>query len=164
VADTAPFVDLARSLGPAASLQPAFDAEPAYRSEIAARLFLSQHTVRDHIRTVFDKVGVSSRAELVANLFAEHDSERAHADLVHVCARRARVRGTRVSARLPEGHDGSDQGCAARHRALTSGTPGGSSPFLRSGHDIETRPAGLPPPRCRRCRRRGPRRMWRGVR
>ena len=52
-------------------------------SEIAARLFLSQHTVRDHIKTVFDKVGVSSRAELVARLFAEHYTERAHADLVH---------------------------------------------------------------------------------
>lgn len=52
-------------------------------SEIAGRLFLSQHTVRDHIKTVFDKVGVSSRAELVAKLFAEHYSERAHADIVH---------------------------------------------------------------------------------
>jgi DNA-binding NarL/FixJ family response regulator len=52
-------------------------------SEIAARLFLSQHTVRDHIKTVFEKVGVSSRAELVARLFAEHYSERAHTDLVH---------------------------------------------------------------------------------
>ena len=52
-------------------------------SEIAARLFLSPHTVRDHIKTVFEKVGVSSRAELVARLFAEHYSERAHADLVH---------------------------------------------------------------------------------
>ena len=52
-------------------------------SEIAARLFLSQHTVRDHIKTVFEKVGVSSRAELVAKLFAEHYTERAHADLTH---------------------------------------------------------------------------------
>lgn len=52
-------------------------------SEIASRLFLSQHTVRDHIKTVFEKVGVSSRAELVAKLFAEHYAERAHADLVH---------------------------------------------------------------------------------
>lgn len=52
-------------------------------SEIAARLFMSQHTVRDHIKAVFDKVGVSSRAELVAKLFAEHYSQRAHADLVH---------------------------------------------------------------------------------
>jgi DNA-binding CsgD family transcriptional regulator len=52
-------------------------------SEIAARLFLSQHTVRDHIKTVFDKVGVSSRAELVAKLFAEHYNAPAHADMVH---------------------------------------------------------------------------------
>jgi DNA-binding CsgD family transcriptional regulator len=52
-------------------------------SEIAARLFMSQHTVRDHIKSVFDKVGVSSRAELVAKLFAEHYAERAHADMAH---------------------------------------------------------------------------------
>ena len=53
-------------------------------SEIAARLHLSQHTVRDHIKTVFDKVGVSSRAELVAKLFAEHYRGPAHADIVKV--------------------------------------------------------------------------------
>lgn len=52
-------------------------------SEIAARLYLSPHTVRDHIKTVFEKVGVSSRTELVAKLFAEHYTDRAHADLVH---------------------------------------------------------------------------------
>ena len=52
-------------------------------SEIATRLYLSQHTVRDHIKTVFEKVGVSSRAELVAKLFAEHYSAPAHADMVH---------------------------------------------------------------------------------
>jgi DNA-binding CsgD family transcriptional regulator len=52
-------------------------------SEIADRLFLSQHTVRDHIKAVFDKVGVSSRAELVAKLFAEHYTQRAHADMSH---------------------------------------------------------------------------------
>ena len=52
-------------------------------SENAGRLFLSQHTVLDHIKTVFEKVGVSSRAALVAKLFADHYSELAHADLVH---------------------------------------------------------------------------------
>lgn len=52
-------------------------------SEIAARMFLSPHTVRDHIKMVFEKVGVSSRAELVAKLFAEHYSGPAHADMVH---------------------------------------------------------------------------------
>lgn len=40
--------------------------------EIAARLHLSAHTVRDYVKTVFDKVAVSSRGELVATLFAEH--------------------------------------------------------------------------------------------
>ena len=41
-------------------------------AEIAAALHLSAHTVRDHVKTIFDKVGVSSRGELVAKLFAEH--------------------------------------------------------------------------------------------
>ena len=53
-------------------------------SEIAGRLHLSQHTVRDHIKTVFEKVGVSSRAELVAKLFAEHYTGPAHADMVKI--------------------------------------------------------------------------------
>jgi DNA-binding CsgD family transcriptional regulator len=41
-------------------------------AQIAAGLHLSTHTVRDYVKTVFDKVGVSSRGELVAKLFAEH--------------------------------------------------------------------------------------------
>ncbi|HEY1238451.1 MAG TPA: helix-turn-helix transcriptional regulator [Solirubrobacterales bacterium] len=41
-------------------------------AEIAERLFLSAHTVRDHVKAIFEKVGVSSRGELVARLFAEH--------------------------------------------------------------------------------------------
>jgi len=41
-------------------------------SEIAASLFLSAHTVRDYIKSIFEKVGVNSRGELVAQLFAEH--------------------------------------------------------------------------------------------
>ncbi|MFI6316155.1 LuxR C-terminal-related transcriptional regulator [Nonomuraea sp. NPDC050556] len=38
--------------------------------EIAGRLFISPHTVRDHIKAVFGKVRVSSRGELVARLYA----------------------------------------------------------------------------------------------
>jgi DNA-binding NarL/FixJ family response regulator len=40
--------------------------------EIAAELFLSAHTVRDHLKAIFAKVGVASRGELVATLFADH--------------------------------------------------------------------------------------------
>jgi DNA-binding CsgD family transcriptional regulator len=41
-------------------------------SAIAARLYLSVHTVRDYIKAIFEKAGVSSRGELVATLFANH--------------------------------------------------------------------------------------------
>lgn len=52
-------------------------------AEIATELFLSPHTVRDHIKTVFEKVGVSSRGELVARLFGEHYADRFHDSLIH---------------------------------------------------------------------------------
>jgi DNA-binding CsgD family transcriptional regulator len=39
--------------------------------EVAARLFLSRHTVRDHVKAIFRKVGVASRPELTAALSQE---------------------------------------------------------------------------------------------
>jgi DNA-binding CsgD family transcriptional regulator len=47
-------------------------ARGAGTADIADALFLSAHTVRDHVKAIFAKVGVSSRGELVAKLFAEH--------------------------------------------------------------------------------------------
>jgi DNA-binding CsgD family transcriptional regulator len=47
-------------------------ARGASTAEIARSLVISTHTVRDYIKAIFAKVGVSSRGELVAKLFAEH--------------------------------------------------------------------------------------------
>ena len=46
-------------------------ARGASTADIADELFLSAHTVRDHVKAIFAKVGVTSRGELVAKLFAD---------------------------------------------------------------------------------------------
>jgi DNA-binding CsgD family transcriptional regulator len=59
-------------------------ARGATTAEIAAELFLSPHTVRDYVKTVFEKFAVSSRAELVARLYGEHYTDPLHETMVHV--------------------------------------------------------------------------------
>jgi DNA-binding CsgD family transcriptional regulator len=50
-------------------------------AEMTQRLGISPHTVRDHIKSLFGKVGVRSRAELVGRIFAEHYFDRLEADV-----------------------------------------------------------------------------------
>jgi hypothetical protein len=40
--------------------------------------------VRDYLKAVFEKLGVSSRGELVARLYGEHYADRLHETMVHV--------------------------------------------------------------------------------
>ncbi len=83
-AEIAPIIIEAYSLTPRERDVLAAIARGGSTGEIAGELFLSQHTVRDYVKSVFEKVGVSSRGELVARLFGEHYSDRLHEAMVEV--------------------------------------------------------------------------------
>ncbi len=39
--------------------------------ELAKRMFISPYTVKDHLKSVFDKLGVHSRRELITGMFGQ---------------------------------------------------------------------------------------------
>ena len=45
-------------------------------TDIGQRLHLSAYTVQDHLKSIFDKTGASSRGQVVARLFFAHDAPR----------------------------------------------------------------------------------------
>jgi DNA-binding NarL/FixJ family response regulator len=70
--EIAPIIVQAYELSPREQQITQLIAQGHATAEIANRLHLSSHTVRDYVKAIFEKVGVSTRGELVAKLFAEH--------------------------------------------------------------------------------------------
>ncbi len=68
-ADRAEIFGRAHGLSPRErDLLAALSSGPGTR-ELAGRLFIAEHTVQDHLRSIFDKTGVRSRSALVARAF-----------------------------------------------------------------------------------------------
>jgi DNA-binding CsgD family transcriptional regulator len=82
--EIAPIIVEAYALSPREQEVTRLIARGAGTAEIAAALFVSPHTVRDYVKAVFEKVGVSSRGELTAKLFAEHYTRPLHQGVRHV--------------------------------------------------------------------------------
>jgi DNA-binding CsgD family transcriptional regulator len=80
-AEVAPIIVEAYQLGPREQQVTRMVARGLSTTEMATSLCLSTHTVRDYLKQVFEKVGVSTRGELVAKVFAEHYREPLEADM-----------------------------------------------------------------------------------
>ncbi len=71
--------------------------------EIGADLIISVHTVRDHIKAIYDKAGVNSRGELVAQLFSNHVLDHFHDTVEHVPRTGGRPHGHDTAGATPVG-------------------------------------------------------------
>jgi DNA-binding CsgD family transcriptional regulator len=71
-AEVAPIVMLAYGLSDQERTITGLVCQGLSTAEIAARARISANTVQDHLKSVFDKVGVRSRRELVVQIFREH--------------------------------------------------------------------------------------------
>ncbi|XVQ11262.1 response regulator transcription factor [Spirillospora sp. CA-255316] len=70
--DMAPIIAEAYGLSPRETEITQMIARGLSTGDIAAALYISPHTVRDHIKAIFAKARVTSRGELVARLFTEN--------------------------------------------------------------------------------------------
>ena len=70
--DLAPLIADAYELTPRERAVTQLVAEGLPTSAIARRLYLSAWTVQDHLKVIFEKVGVTTRGELVARVFFDH--------------------------------------------------------------------------------------------
>lgn len=78
--DLAPLIALAYRITAREQEVLQFIARGFTTADMARALGISHHTVRDHVKALFGKVGVRSRTELVARVFADHYFERLRVD------------------------------------------------------------------------------------